>query len=274
LFVDTVNTPARMESTGKPDQVHLSHETVDLLLDAGKSHWVTTLEDKTVAKGKGVLNTYWLQTTVPDLFESIHAGDSTTDSVSTCNGVGEEYVKQNQGADHGTDSKTQGLVEWNVHILKGALVKVAANRRAQEVNATCQHHMLELEHEFLAGAASLDEVKEIVNLPKCSKVSTHQLEVDEIGDKITEQLREYIQQIHDVDHPVVPNAFLVKENAPLTSIYSRSVAELDSLDLAWSLLMDEKYQDLRRSIYTTMTCTKIYADPSIQQKLNSFVFAK
>jgi hypothetical protein len=58
-------------------------------------------------------------------------------------------------------------------------------------------------------------------------------------------------QVHDVDHPGVPNSQLVKENAPLISIYSRSAAEFNSLDFAWSLLMDDKYQDLRRSIYAT-----------------------
>jgi hypothetical protein len=349
LFGDTVNTAARMESTGNPDQVHLSQETVDLLLDAGKSHWVITREDMIIAKGKGVLITYWLQTTVPDLFESSGAGDTTTDSGSTSSsGLEYEYVKQNQGAVLGIDNKTQGLVEWNVNILKGALVKVVANRRAQKMKATSQQHMLELEHEFLAGGTSLDEAKEIVNLPKYSQVPIHQLEMVEIDDNITEQLRDYIHnlaalynnypfhnfqhathvtmsvvkllsrivtpdnvhqnglmnsdigadlhdntygitsdpltqfavllsalvgfriwhfivklipnpclalivihQIHDVDHPGVPNAQLVKEQAPLTSIYSRSAAELNSLDLAWSLLMDDKYQCLRSSIYAT-----------------------
>jgi hypothetical protein len=46
-----------MESTGAPGRIHLSQEVVDLLLDAGKSHWVITREDKVHAKGKGVLNT-------------------------------------------------------------------------------------------------------------------------------------------------------------------------------------------------------------------------
>jgi hypothetical protein len=196
LFGDTVNTAARMESTGNPDQVHLSQETVDLLLSAGKSHWVTTREDKVIAKGKGMLNTYWLQTTNPDLFESSRSGDTMTDSGSTTSsGLGDQYPEQNQGAIYGTDNKTHGLVEWNVNILKGALVNVVAYRRAHNVMATSHHDMLELEHEFLARGASLAEVKEIISLPKYANVSTHHLDVAEICDKIVEQLREYIYNL-------------------------------------------------------------------------------
>jgi hypothetical protein len=34
-------------------------------------------------------------------------------------------------------------------------------------------------------------------------------------------------------------------------VYAKSLAELNSLDLAWGLLMDEKYMDLRKAIYST-----------------------
>ena len=57
--------------------------------------------------------------------------------------------------------------------------------------------------------------------------------------------------IHDADHPGVPNAQLVKEGSSLTSVYSQSAAELNSLDLAWNMLMEEKYKALREQIYTT-----------------------
>jgi Adenylate and Guanylate cyclase catalytic domain len=195
LFGDTVNTAARMESTSSPDQVHLSQEVVDLLLDFGKSHWVTIREDKVLAKGKGVLNTYWLQTTVSDLVESSNAGETATDTASTASsGIG-EYMQGNRGAPIGTDDNIQGLVEWNVNIIKAALVKVVANRRVQKTKATSQQHMLELEQEFLAAGTSLNEVKEIVSLPKYAQVSTHQLKEVDLDDTIIEQLRDFIHNL-------------------------------------------------------------------------------
>jgi hypothetical protein len=58
--------------------------------------------------------------------------------------------------------------------------------------------------------------------------------------------------IHDVDHPGVPNAQLVKEETPNAKHYNgKSVAEQNSVDLAWNLLCDDKYSKLRETIYAT-----------------------
>eukprot|EP00980_Cylindrotheca_fusiformis_P013557 scaffold3456_cov112-Cylindrotheca_fusiformis.AAC.3 len=57
--------------------------------------------------------------------------------------------------------------------------------------------------------------------------------------------------IHDVDHPGVPNAQLVKENTPCAQIYKKSVAEQKSVDIAWDMLMEDRYAELRACIYET-----------------------
>ena len=58
--------------------------------------------------------------------------------------------------------------------------------------------------------------------------------------------------IHDVDHMGVPNAQLVKEKSFIANIYkNRSVAEQNSVDLAWGLLMEPAYQELRNCLCTT-----------------------
>lgn len=45
--------------------------------------------------------------------------------------------------------------------------------------------------------------------------------------------------IHDVDHWGVSNAQLIKEGAPMADKYKgKSVAEQNSVDLAWDLLME------------------------------------
>ncbi|KAG7374978.1 adenylate/guanylate cyclase [Nitzschia inconspicua] len=62
----------------------------------------------------------------------------------------------------------------------------------------------------------------------------------------------YSALIHDVDHPGVPNAQLVKEGAPIAALYdAKSVAEQNSFDIAWDLLMEPTYKNLRRAIYVT-----------------------
>lgn len=50
----------------------------------------------------------------------------------------------------------------------------------------------------------------------------------------------------------MPNAQLIKENAEIADYYkNRSVAEQNSLDLAWRLLMDPQFDALRGAICST-----------------------
>ncbi|KAG7344356.1 3'5'-cyclic nucleotide phosphodiesterase [Nitzschia inconspicua] len=58
--------------------------------------------------------------------------------------------------------------------------------------------------------------------------------------------------IHDVDHSGVSNVQLLKEKSPLSFLYqNKSVAEQNSFDIGWDLLMEVTYRNLRRTIYTT-----------------------
>ena len=60
--------------------------------------------------------------------------------------------------------------------------------------------------------------------------------------------------IHDVDHTGLPNAQLVAENQAIANVYkNRSVAEQNSVDLAWKLLMQDEFKEFRRTIYSSVT---------------------
>jgi class 3 adenylate cyclase len=63
LFGDTVNTAARMESNGKPDKIHVSQELANQLNEMGKGHWVTPRDSLVQAKGKGTIQTNWVEPT-------------------------------------------------------------------------------------------------------------------------------------------------------------------------------------------------------------------
>lgn len=66
------------------------------------------------------------------------------------------------------------------------------------------------------------------------------------SDPLTQFACAFSALIHDADHHGVPNAQLVKEGVPSAVLYGpRSVAEQNSLDLAWRLLMDEQFSNLR-----------------------------
>ena len=61
LFGDTINTASRMESTGVGGKIQVSEETAELIRQHSKSHWLTKRDTKIIAKGKGELQTYWVE---------------------------------------------------------------------------------------------------------------------------------------------------------------------------------------------------------------------
>lgn len=49
-----------MESNGVKGKIQVSEATANLLIEGGKGHWVEPREDKITAKGKGEMQTYWV----------------------------------------------------------------------------------------------------------------------------------------------------------------------------------------------------------------------
>ena len=54
-----------MESTGQIGRIQLTQSSADLLITAGKERWIRAREDKVEAKGKGTMQTYWLEIDSP-----------------------------------------------------------------------------------------------------------------------------------------------------------------------------------------------------------------
>ena len=65
------------------------------------------------------------------------------------------------------------------------------------------------------------------------------------SDPMTQFAIVFSAMIHDLDHPGVTNGQLSKENNRLATLYgSKSVAEQNSIDLAWEILTASSYEDL------------------------------
>jgi hypothetical protein len=78
LFGDTVNIASRMESTGERNRVQVSQATADLLVMAGKQHWIQPREGLVDAKGLGQVQTYWI--VAHNQKSTVSSGDSTGSS--------------------------------------------------------------------------------------------------------------------------------------------------------------------------------------------------
>ena len=329
LFGDTVNTASRMESTGKREFIQISQETADLLVGAGKQHWIQPRKEKIHAKGKGELQTYWL---------NIDGGENKTSSVTTSETSADSGDVASTGGKNGAkasfadqmdiktiEAKQQRLIDWNTALLIKQLRLIVAQRQAMGTKPDSLDSIHALERGQTQGEGTvLDEVVEVVNLPKFdARCASAETEADNIqlGENVEMQLRDYVQTIaamyrnnpfhnfehashvtmstvkllsrivapdldklssadglkglhdhtygitsdpitqfsvilsaliHDVDHKGVPNTTLIKEEASIATVYKgKSVAEQNSVDISWDLLMDEGYQELRLAIYQT-----------------------
>ena len=73
------------------------------------------------------------------------------------------------------------------------------------------------------------------------------------SDPLTHFACVFSAMIHDVDHPGVSNMQLIKEKDEMATMYQgKSVAEQNSVDVAWDLLMDPIYSELRQCIWSNL----------------------
>jgi len=173
-----------MESTGERDKIQLSQATADLILKAGKVHWIQKREKKVVAKGKGELQTYWLDTTKRSrrhsTGENSRCSISSIDSRSTQGTLGQSDSVDGKSAIWGDEeelpeeatqrSKHQRLIDYNVDLLESLLKQVVARRKMLEMaGRRCSQGGLppnieKIIDKFEEGMV-IEEVTEVIKLP-------------------------------------------------------------------------------------------------------------
>jgi class 3 adenylate cyclase len=122
LFGDTVNTASRMESTGQPSRVQCSEATAMIIIKAGKEAWLTKREDAIYAKGKGIVQTYWINAS-----DESSSGDGTS-NVDIKDGALKEGSNELSFFSEGNASRDadqmERSIDWNVDLLHTALRKL------------------------------------------------------------------------------------------------------------------------------------------------------
>ena len=313
LFGDTVNTAARMESTGSCSRIQASKTTADLLIKAGKESWIQPRDDLVEVKGKGRMQTYWIEPI------------SRKTSVALSDGA-----ESLEGFFGESDARTIRMVEWNVGLLSRLLVQQierSKSNKQQEVSVEPEpYDVITIQK---TGQTVLDEVKEIIELPAFDYNAPGKEGQDssQLDPEVISELRDYVTTIasmyrdnpfhnfehashvgmsvskllsrivapeqvfeatehardnkvlastlhdhtygitsdpltqfacvfsaliHDVDHQGVPNVQLVKEKSPLADTYKgKSIAEQNSVDVAWDILTRPNFRHLYNAICPT-----------------------
>jgi hypothetical protein len=208
LFGDSMNTASRMESTGTRERVHISKQTADLLIAAGKTHWIKRRDEKIVAKGLGELETYWLILGKDERSEGTSQADDTESIVSDAKSIDEPKAVRSLSS-----KKMTRLISWNVDVLLRLLKQIAATRSGQhadhlsllkQIAPTRSKSPSKQNVERVARRSSvtdttvLDEVTDIISLPKFDAKTAEKLEdVDsiEIDEEVIVQLGSFVSSI-------------------------------------------------------------------------------
>jgi Adenylate and Guanylate cyclase catalytic domain len=201
LFGDTVNMASRMESTGERSRIQMSHSTADRLTATGKGAWIRPRDEKIQAKGKGMLQTYWLasrphvtsvsepnrRSSLEHLLEKSNEKLLNQRSGSRNNSrhlsgslSGESSSTEDEEVNRSTrfDSKSdlmsvdrnrRRVINWQSELLLKSLKLIEAHR----VHKNDTANMEDMEISGMKGSIVLDEVVGSIALPKFDEERFH-----------------------------------------------------------------------------------------------------
>jgi hypothetical protein len=196
LFGDTVNTAARMESTGARRKIQVSQETAELII-ASHPNWVKPRQDIVVAKGKGEMQTYWLLPQRELAATSTHSSEDS-ENLNIKAAAGEEGSGGASSKDPvapGVDDKIHRLVDYTSDILLQILKKIVAKRGSEaKITPATEKNLEELEDSIGKAGICLDEVEEIIELPTFDQAAYNSKDV-EVSTDVVAQLVSFVNMV-------------------------------------------------------------------------------
>lgn len=168
-------------STGMPSMIQVSHTTANHLVLAEKSHWLERRENAVVAKGKGVLNTFW----VHPYRQEGEGTDGISLSLTPAHNESElKLVKQAR------------LVSWMSDLLLRRLKEIVVRRKTLNGGDGIRKGR-RLSYHQKKGQTALDEVVEVIELPDFDRNAVSRLDASDvtIPETVVDQLREHVATI-------------------------------------------------------------------------------
>jgi Adenylate and Guanylate cyclase catalytic domain len=234
LFGDTVNTCAHMEGTGSTNRIHISQQTADMLIVAGKASWIEKKENKDLDD----VDTYWLAVRVRSgsgtsgSEQGSSEGNSNhnpeVEAIDDDNGCATQIEKDTHrkyfsnevigSIQHAaTNEKIKRLVDWNSEMLLRLLKQIIAYRRATADNNSNQpkdffFRRASNESSFQSSDADysstefvgnttdtvINEVVEIIDIPEFDSRTSHDSldpSAVELDDVIRQEVKDFVKTI-------------------------------------------------------------------------------
>jgi len=214
LFGDTVNTASRIETTGQRDRVHVSEHTAKVLIAAGKENWVIRRQDPVQAKGKGLINTFWLvldedaridasegayMSDEQDSLEEVHVvSDNSTAVSSKKDRINPHKPSSKPTSDATIARKTERLVAWNTELLLQLLKHIVARRNALTGRKHTSVALTAMAQNISSGGMVVDEVSEIISLPDFDErltIKAVDVQAVKLSPEVESQTRRFVSLI-------------------------------------------------------------------------------
>jgi hypothetical protein len=185
------------------NKIHLSQDTADILIKNGRSEWVTKRKDPVQVKGKGALQTYWLNlgtttqssngTSVSDDFSGHRRITSLPKKRKTAIWSGTELGNVLGATD--VDADLERLVNWNVEVLLTLLKRCVATRVVS--GAGSRNLSPEAEKQFSSQGLVLDDFQLVIDMPKFdADVASRAWKEDVVlVPKVKKELHDYVSAI-------------------------------------------------------------------------------
>lgn len=187
LFGDTVNTASRMESTGIKGKIQCSQSTADQLERSGKQRWIEARKDLISAKGKGILQTYFL-TTHAERANSA-GGDSERDTDDTELSNGSDNLAK-------TLLKREREVEWVSEVLRDAIRDVVSFRESRKSKfSKSRDHPPSTPRSSSRKSIPIDEFVDVIKMPKAETRSPENEVFAKIPADVSRLVREYVSVV-------------------------------------------------------------------------------
>jgi hypothetical protein len=177
-----------MESNGVINKIQCSQATADLIIAAEKGHWLHAREKKVEAKGKGWMQTYFLEP------------KSKAESVVSSPLDAKEALSTTMATEDGVDQKTGRLIDWITDVLCRLLEKVVARRDAAVGLTMTGSRMdampaLRAQWNEKTDGTVLNEVREVIKLPEFNARCKSHTENATLDPTVRALLREYVTEI-------------------------------------------------------------------------------
>jgi hypothetical protein len=207
-----------MESTGARNRIHCSQATATLLESAGKT-WTTHRDDLVHAKGKGELQTHWVELAKQSSPSRRTGSTLSTHEEKSVENIATPVIDDKEWAQveltytsdkdrENVESKERRrrLVDWNADLLCRLLKQVVAHNQLNRESHSKSTHYRALHASnaktFIGRSAGIDEVVEVIELPESRFVSVRNLIVAgcsiTLESTVVEQVRLYVKSIADL----------------------------------------------------------------------------